>query len=341
MIELKNVSKCIGESAILKQVCLHVARGEIFGIIGKSGAGKSSLLRSMNLLLRPDGGEVWVNGQDLMSLSSSQLRAHRRSIGMIFQEYHLLNSKTVFENIALPMIIAGFAHDQIKIKVTELLELVELSHKTAEKPSQLSGGQKQRVAIARALSCSPQVLLCDEATSALDPQSIDAILNLLKKINALYGITIVLITHQMHIVKRMCHRLALMQAGELVETMDLKDWGPESGTLIQSLIYEDLSPHLPDSLKQRILTRKTNRPVIRLRFEGSVVRIPFISQISRELNLDINILLANIDHFSGISCGILVVEAKASEEKWALFDAACLQNDLTVDILGYLDEWDE
>ena len=199
MIELHGLTKSYTATIALSDVNLFVQEGEIFGIIGKSGAGKSTLLRSINLLEHPDSGEVIVDNEIISSLSPKKLRKARHKMAMIFQDFNLPNSKTVYDNIALPMRIQGLDEDSIKNKITELLTLVELSDKIGAYPAELSGGQKQRVAIARALSCSPKILLCDEATSALDPDTTKAILELLKKINSLYGITILLITHEMEV----------------------------------------------------------------------------------------------------------------------------------------------
>ena len=204
MIELNEVYKAYNGSVVLKNINLFIQKGEIFGIIGKSGAGKSTLLRTINLLARPDQGEIIVDHEVITQLTDSELRQARHKMAMIFQHFNLLQSKTVFENIALPMIIQGMNKEEIEPKIDELLELVELIDKRHAYPAALSGGQKQRVAIARALSCSTKILLCDEATSALDPETTQSILALLKRINQLYGITIVVITHEMNVIKSIC-----------------------------------------------------------------------------------------------------------------------------------------
>ncbi|MDX2346361.1 MAG: ATP-binding cassette domain-containing protein, partial [Legionella sp.] len=221
MIKLTGLNKHYGSHHALSDINLAINAGEIFGIIGKSGAGKSTLLRCINLLERPDSGAISVNQQDMLALTPQALREARHQIGMIFQHFNLLQAKTVFENIALPLRIQGASDAHIKKRVDELLALVELSNKAGAYPAALSGGQKQRVAIARALSSEPKVLLCDEATSALDPETTKAILALLKKINHEYGITIVLITHEMDVVKQLAHRVALMEAGRITEIVAL------------------------------------------------------------------------------------------------------------------------
>ena len=221
LIELKNISKDFGsgEKAVhaVRDVSLSIGSGEIFGIIGFSGAGKSTLVRCINLLERPSSGSVFVAGQDLTALSAKDLRAARKKIGMIFQHFNLMPSRTVAGNVAYPLKGSGLSKEDIQKKVATLLELVGIGDKADAYPSQLSGGQKQRVAIARALANDPQVLLCDEATSALDPQTTKAILHLLKHLNETLGITIVLITHEMAVVKEICDRVAVMEYGRVVE----------------------------------------------------------------------------------------------------------------------------
>ena len=213
---------------------------------------------------------------------------------------------------------------------------MELSDKKLAYPSQLSGGQKQRVAIARALSCSPKILLCDEATSALDPETTDSILNLLKKINALYGITIVLITHEMDVVKRICKRLAVIEQGKLIETTALANVFNKKESLARSILYAQLSPELPECLTSRLVSYVTEKPLLRLFFQGEEATVPFISQTSRELNLDINILLANIDRFDTMTCGVLIVELTAHPLLLDSFIERCQQANLTVEVLGYV-----
>lgn len=336
MIELSGLTKSFNGHNALHEVNLFVQEGEIFGIIGKSGAGKSTLLRCINLLERPDAGEVLVDSENLMRLPAKDLREARHKIGMIFQQFNLLSAKTVYENIALPMRIQGIDEAAIRQKIEELLPLVELSDKANAYPAQLSGGQKQRVAIARALSCSPKILLCDEATSALDPETTDAILELLKKINALYGITIVLITHEMDVVKRICHRLAVMESGKIVETAALASVFNSKNSIARSMLYAQLSPTLPLCLSHRLTDVANTKPLLRLFFEGESATGPFISQASRELHLDINILLANIDRFDGVTCGVLVVELIANESLLQAFIKRCEQFGVSVEILGYV-----
>lgn len=336
MIELCGLTKAYAGQVALHDVNLLIQEGEIFGIIGKSGAGKSTLLRCMNGLTRPDIGHVLLDGECIDTLSSAELRRARHKTAMIFQQFNLLNSKTVYDNIALPMRIQGMKEPHIRTKIDNLLQLVELSDKTHAYPATLSGGQKQRVAIARALSCSPKILLCDEATSALDPATTTSILTLLKRINSVYGLTIVLITHEMEVVKRICHRLAVMDRGMLIETVALANVFAEKNSVASQLLYQQLSPALPACLESRLSNEKNNRPLLRLFFQGEDASAPFISQTSRELNLDINILLANIDRFDTLTCGVLVVELTADCALLALFMERCSQHGLQVDILGYI-----
>lgn len=336
MIELNGLNKSYANTIALRNVDLFVQEGEIFGIIGKSGAGKSTLLRSINLLEHPDSGEIIIDNEDLTTLSARQLRVARHKMAMIFQHFNLLNSKTVYENIALPMRIQGMSDVAIKTRIEELLPLVELEEKINFYPEQLSGGQKQRVAIARALSCSPKILLCDEATSALDPETTSSILELLKKINNLYGLTIVLITHEMEVVKRICHRLAVMEAGAIIETTALANVFNHKEGLARSMLYAQLSPQLPACLRNSLSNIPNNKPLLRLFFQGENATVPFISKTSRELNLDINILLANIDRFDMITCGVLVVELLADNNLLELFIKRCEESNLTVEILGYV-----
>lgn len=336
MIELSGLTKSYAKHVVLRDIHLSVQRGEIFGIIGKSGAGKSTLLRCINLLERPDSGDVFIDGENMTQLNPKALRQARHHMAMIFQQFNLLSAKTVYDNIALPMRIQGTDETTIQHKINELLPLVELTDKIHAYPAQLSGGQKQRVAIARALSCSPAILLCDEATSALDPETTDAILTLLKKINQLYGITIVLITHEMEVVKRICQRLAIMESGRIVETTAMSEVFSRKDSLARSMLYAQLSPELPLCLSNHLSSEANHRPLVRLFFEGQGATVPFISQTSRELHVDINILLANIDRFDTITCGVLVAELNADPDLLKTFIQRCKQSDLTVEILGYV-----
>ena len=221
MIQLEHISKrYVGPSGTvdaLKDVSVHVEKGDIYGIIGSSGAGKSTLLRMVNQLEKPDTGTVTVAGRELSRLSKAELRKMRRKIGMVFQQFNLLESKTVFQNVAIPLILEGIPKEKITERVKEVLHIVELHDKRDTYVTQLSGGQKQRVGIARALATEPAILLCDEATSALDPKTTESILGLLKRINKKMGVTILLITHQMQVIQMICNKVAVMGNGQIVE----------------------------------------------------------------------------------------------------------------------------
>lgn len=336
MIELSGLTKSYAGQIALSNINLFIQESEIFGIIGKSGAGKSTLLRCINLLERPECGDVLLDGENITTLSAHNLRRARHKTAMIFQQFNLINTKTVYDNIALPMRIQGIDEPSIQIKIDELLTFVELTHKANAYPAELSGGQKQRVAIARALSCSPKILLCDEATSSLDPETTSSILALLQRINMLYGITIVLITHEMDVVKRICHRLAVMEDGEIIETLALANAFKQHDSVAGRMLYQQLSPQLPHCLASRITAEQNDKPVLRLLFQGEEATVPFISQTSRELNLDINILLANIDRFDTLTCGVLIVELTANLALLTDFIKRCVQHGLTVEILGYV-----
>jgi len=336
MIKLTDLHKHYGQHHVLQNINLSIQEGEIFGIIGKSGAGKSTLLRCLNLLERPDSGTVCVNNQVLTELTPPTLRHARHHIGMIFQDFNLLHAKSVYDNIALPLRIQNVPELTIKTRVHELLTLVELSDKAHVRPDDLSGGQKQRVAIARALSSSPKVLLCDEATSALDPETTTSILNLLKKINALYNITIVLITHEMDVIKQLAHRVALMEHGKIVDVVALDDLFVLPFSPVKQLLCAHLNPELPACLLENITQNKNNRPLIRLFFKGNTVTGPVVSQISRELHLDINILLANVERLNHVTCGVLVVEIHTHHDNLDAFFKRCNTLNITTEILGYV-----
>lgn len=334
MIELINLNKSFENSKALSDINLFIQEGEIFGIIGKSGAGKSTLLRCMNLLESPDAGKVIIDHEDLTALSRQNLLLAKHKTAMIFQAFNLLNSQTIYNNIALPMRIQKINAQVVQDKIIELLTFVDLVDKKDAYPNQLSGGQKQRVAIARALSTMPKILLCDEITSALDPATTNSILELLKKVNKLYGITIVLITHEMEVIKKICHRLAVIEKGEITQITSLASVFKAIKSPAGEMFYNHLSPHLPDYLINNLTATPNNRPLLRLFFEGATV--PFISRVSRELNLDINILLANVDHFDTLTCGILIINLSAPQNVLELFMQKCKDENLKVEILGYL-----
>ncbi len=306
----------------LKDVSIHIRSGEIFGIIGRSGAGKSTLVRCINLLNRPTSGSVIVDGQDLTKLPDDDLRKVRRSIGMIFQHFNLLSSRTVYDNIALPLELTGTPKDQIREKITPLIHLVGLGEHANKYPSQLSGGQKQRVGIARALANDPKVLLSDEATSALDPETTVATLELLKRINQELGVTIVMITHEMNVVKQICGRVVVMNKGQIVEEGDVIDIfaRPQSETtraLIGQVMARDLPQSIVDTVNaSRALNGRDNVHLLHLSFIGGEVTEPVISLASREFGINFNILRGTVDDLQGRTLGTLTLLVVAPGETY-------------------------
>ncbi|MDD4570030.1 MAG: methionine ABC transporter ATP-binding protein [Tepidanaerobacteraceae bacterium] len=323
MIYIKNLTKIYrsdsGDVKALEEVNLHVRKGEIFGVIGLSGAGKSTLLRCINMLETPTSGTIEIDGVDMTKLSSYDLKEYRKKIGMIFQLFNLLSSRTVRGNIAFPLEIAGINKNTIEAKVNNLLDLVDLTDKANSYPSQLSGGQKQRVGIARALANDPKVLLCDEATSALDPQTTLSILNLLKDINKKLGLTIVLITHEMNVIKHICHSVAVIEQSRVVEQGPVLDVfaNPKTATAKNFLKTITLS-ELPDELKDRIQQLncgKLEGKIVKVGFFGQITTEPIISTLVKRFDVDANILFGNIDHIQDDPYGVLIVELKGQSGK--------------------------
>ncbi|WP_434144697.1 methionine ABC transporter ATP-binding protein MetN [Photobacterium leiognathi] len=343
MIEIKQLNKVFyqGDKAInaLSDINLTIQQGTIFGVIGSSGAGKSTLIRCVNLLERPSNGHVIVDGVDLTTLSNQKLTLARRKIGMIFQHFNLLSSRTVFENVALPLELANTDKATIKAKVTELLALVGLEDKHLSYPSNLSGGQKQRVAIARALASDPKVLLCDEATSALDPATTHSILELLQEINRKLNLTILLITHEMDVVKRICSEVAIIGGGKLVEQGSVGDIFSHPKTeLAKDFIRSTLDLSIPTDYQARMTPTQVENsfPLIRLEFTGASVDAPLISQVTRKFNLDISILSSDMDYAGGVKFGLMLAEFFGDHT--AVNDAVDFlrQNKVNVEVLGYV-----
>lgn len=342
MIKLESINKRFqqGNRTIqaLKDVTLHVPKGQIYGVIGASGAGKSTLIRCVNLLERPTSGKVIVGDRDLTTLNSHELTLARREIGMIFQHFNLLNSRTVFGNVALPLELENNTKAGIKQRVTELLELVGLADKHDAHPANLSGGQKQRVAIARALACDPKVLLCDEATSALDPATTRAILELLKDINRRLGITILLITHEMDVVKRICDQVAVISKGELIENDKVSEVFSHPKTpLAQQFIQSTLHLDIPEDYQLRLTQAPQGKiPLIRLEFTGQSVDAPLLSEISRRFDVDCNIISAQMDYAGGVKFGIMLTEMAGEAEKCQQAIEWLLQKQVKAEVLGYV-----
>ncbi len=344
MIEISRVNKVFQQGTkeihALRDANLNITQGTIFGVIGASGAGKSTLIRCVNLLERPTSGTVTVDGVELTALSNNELTHARRKIGMIFQHFNLLSSRTVFANVALPLELAGINKEAITSKVNELLDLVGLSDKHESYPANLSGGQKQRVAIARALACDPKVLLCDEATSALDPATTHSILALLKEINQKLNLTILLITHEMDVVKNICHEVAIIGGGELVEKGPVGDIFAHPKTeLAREFIRSTLDLSIPEDYKQRLRTERTEGryPLVRLEFTGASVDAPLLSQVAREFGIDANILCSDIDYAGGVKFGLLLTELCGTEEATEQALAFIRDHKVQVEVLGYVD----
>ncbi|GMA61781.1 ATP-binding cassette domain-containing protein [Alicyclobacillus fastidiosus] len=307
MIKLSGVCKTYRQKGNLvtavNDVSLHVERQEVFGIVGYSGAGKSTLLRCINLLERPSTGTVVVNGTDLTKLSKRELNLTRRNIGMIFQHFHLLSSATVAENVAFPLRLAKTPADETKRRVAEMLNLVGLAGYEGQYPSQLSGGQKQRVAIARALAAKPSILLCDEATSALDPETTQSILALLKDINRQLGLTIVMVTHQMEVVRDICDRVAVMADGEIVETGNVIDVLLAPSHAVSKRLFQVHST--TDAMP--ISTQKDGRRVLEVSFTGALAYEPVLAEVAQETGCTFSILRGTVDTIKSVPYGQLTL----------------------------------
>ncbi|WP_295234890.1 methionine ABC transporter ATP-binding protein [Veillonella sp.] len=326
MIELTHISKVYeGPNRVeaLKDISLSVKEGEIFGVIGQSGAGKSTLIRCINMLERPTSGEVIVDGVDLTKLNDKDLREQRKNIGMIFQHFNLLSSRTVYDNVAFPLELQGLSKAEIKERILPILDIVKLSDRLNNYPSQLSGGQKQRVGIARALASNPKVLLCDEATSALDPQTTKSILELLKDINEKLKLTIVLITHEMQVIKEICDRVAVIEGGVILEEGPVVDvfTSPKEKTT-KEFVSAIISHKLPEEAWRHLNVQPTwgegLHPIIRLNFVGNVVDEPIVAGMIRRFGLDVSILFGGVDYIQDKSFGHLIVVLngeRANEER--------------------------
>lgn len=321
----------------IKQLDLDINKGEIFGVIGRSGAGKSSLIRTINRLEDISSGELWVDGLKVDELTEAELVPFRRRIGMIFQHFNLLSSKTVFENLALPLKAAGYRPFEIRKKADELLRLVGLEDKAQVYPSRLSGGQKQRVGIARALMLEPDILLCDEATSALDPETTQSILSLLKDINRKLGLTIILITHEMAVIRDICDRVAVLEAGELVEQGEVwRIFGAPQHEATRALL-EPLQSAIPEDLQQQLSIEPGSDDqhlLARLYFDGLRHAAPDISSLTQHLGNSVRLLNANIERIQGRSQGqLLVLLPKAAGENLKQRIANFASR---VEVLGYV-----
>ena len=339
MIQLEQLVKYHRTHHTLRSVSLSVPNGSIFGIVGKSGAGKSTLLRCVNLLERPDTGKVIVNQKNLMTLSPGELRKARHHMGMIFQHFNLLNAYTVYENIALPLKLATQDPKAIDAKITELLHLIGLSHKRSVYPAQLSGGEKQRVAIARALTKEPTLLLADEPTSALDPYNTQIILNLLSDINEKLGITILLITHEIAVVKQICDEVAIMDHGKIIEQDRLINLlkRPKTG-ITEALLKGDPKQTMPATLKSKLIhePKKNTVPLWRIWFNSNTSAEPYIAQIIQRYQVVVNLYQANIDYIHHEATGIMLATIAGDPQNIEHARLFLIEKDNDIELVGYL-----
>lgn len=320
MIEFKNIYKTFktktSEVHALQDVSLTVEKGDIFGVIGFSGAGKSTLVRMVNALEIPTSGTVLVNGKDVATLKGTDLRNFRKNIGMIFQYFNLLESKTVFQNIAIPLQLENWPKAKIDERVKELLHFVELDDKAKALPGQLSGGQKQRVGIARALALNPEILLCDEATSALDPRTTDSILELLRKINKDLNVTILMITHQMNVIQKVCNKVAVLEKGTLVESGRVCEvFGNPKKETTKGFIRTIINDRLPESVKDYLRSYKEPQRVVRLRFDGKNADDPIMSLAIKETGVNISVLYGIVTELEGKVTGFQTVQITGTESQ--------------------------
>ncbi len=343
MIELKDIEKTYegpdGDVVALKGINLTIESGEIYGIIGLSGAGKSTLIRCINMLERPTKGSVIIDGEDMTSLDAKALRDARKNIGMIFQHFNLLSSATVYDNVAFPLRLSNTPESEIKERVEPLLELVNLKDKAHQYPSQLSGGQKQRVGIARALASNPKILLSDEATSALDPQTTKAILSLILDINKKLGITVVVITHEMQVIKDICDKVAVIENGVISEKGRVLDvfTNPQ-----QAITKEFISAIMPNELPREFSGKTISKePVpgaellVNITFIGDTADEPVISNLIKDFPIDVSILYGNIDHIKDTPFGRLLIGMTGDIS--AIGDALAYlrSKNLRIEVIGY------
>jgi D-methionine transport system ATP-binding protein len=343
MIILRHVSKnyttALGTVPALSDINLHVLPGEICGIIGKSGAGKSTLIRCANLLETPTTGDILINGENLQALSPQQLRLARHKIGMIFQHFNLLSSRTVFDNIAFPLELIGYSRPKQEKIIMPLLELTGLADKKNTYPSQLSGGQKQRVAIARALTSQPHVLLCDEATSALDPETTQAILQLLKNIRDTLNVSILLITHEMSVIKNCCDRVGILENGKLIETNTVGDFFAYPKTdSAKRFVASTFAVELPAALQQTLLSKPSTHthPLICFYFLPNTAAEPIITRLINQFSLQVNILQANVEYIQNHLLGAMTMAIHGNPDHIAAALAYVNSLGIRSEILGYV-----
>lgn len=322
MIFLENISKIfdINKEKVqaLNNVSLHIEKGDIFGVIGFSGAGKSTLLRMINALETPTTGQVIVEGQDINSISHNELRKVRKNIGMIFQQFNLLNAKTVYDNVAIPLILNKVPKDKIKTRVQELLEFVDLADKADAFPPQLSGGQKQRVGIARALATEPHILLCDEATSALDPDTTDSILQLLERVNKEFNITILIVTHEINVIQKICNKVAVMEHGRVIESGTVLDVfsNPQQETT-KRFVGTVIADKIPENYIPMLKAETRNHKILRLNFLGSNTKDNILYKITKNYEVETNVLFASVNELQDSVLGIFIVQVLGTNEEIA------------------------
>lgn len=345
MIKLIGIEKIYdspsGKVHALKGIDLEIARGEIYGIIGLSGAGKSTLVRCINMLERPTAGQVIVDGQDMTKLSESELRQARKSIGMIFQHFNLLSSATVYDNIAFPLKLSGTSDAEIRKKVLPLLELVGLKDKAQQYPSQLSGGQKQRVGIARALASDPKILLCDEATSALDPQTTKSILDLIRTINQNLSLTVVVITHEMQVIKQLCDKVAVISDGVIAERGDVLDvFTNPRHDITKEFISVLLSNELPAAFRGNEVSQDRTPGsllLLRLIFLGETADDPVLAGMIRTCKgVECTMLFGNLDEIHGVPFGRFIIGLSGTDEAINKAVHFLSGQDVRVEVIGYV-----
>jgi D-methionine transport system ATP-binding protein len=341
MIAIKNISKTFHQKKqhfkALDGVSLEIEKGDIVGVIGFSGAGKSTLIRSVNLLEKPDEGQIIVNGKDLIKLNNRELAKERKKIGMIFQHFNLLSSRTVFDNIALPLELDNKNNSEITKKVNELLQIVGLDDKAREYSKNLSGGQKQRLAIARALANDPYLLLCDEATSALDPGTTQSILELLKDINQRLGITILLITHEMEVIKAICNHVAVIDQGKLIAKGTLEEIISNKEHPIIKKFTKSKTMHIPQSLSTKLLKEPSEGlfPLVEIELSGNIAFEKLLSVVYADYKIPYKLITADIEYFGKANFGKLLLLLQGSSDENAKAIQYFNHNNIQNTIKGY------
>lgn len=336
MIDLKNIIVDFDGFKAVDNVNLKVEKNDIYGIVGFSGAGKSTLVRTINLLQRPTSGEVLINGENILDLPKKELRARRKNIGMIFQHFNLLNNITVLDNVIYPIRKLKIPKEEKVKKAKELLKVVGIGDKADNYPRELSGGQQQRCAIARALASDPEILLCDEATSALDPKTTKQILKLLKDLNAKLGLTIVIITHQMEVVKDLCNKCAVMQAGKIIEAgPTLEIFAKPKEPLTREFVETSTNvAETIEEVKQNIGILKDNELLVKLNYIGASTTEPLINDLYDKFGVKTNVLAGNIEFITGIPVGNLIVSLSGDRENLGKIGDYLEERNVDVEVLG-------